>query len=431
MIAPWLLYATFVGALLGACGLLGERILRWRGEPARWLWLAAIVMTVLAPVLLNLIPPDPFPSVATASMSGRHGLIERSIALDRPVLILWLLASTLLALRVLGAAIALRRRRRAWVPAQLAGHAVLLTDELGPAVIGWRRFTTVIPRWALTFDERARALMLEHEAEHARSGDPYLRSVALVALILMPWNPAIWWAMRRLRLAVEIDCDRRLISRGVDPHRYASLLLAVGERMSAVPFVWATALGGSPSSLEQRIRAMTSSSLPRHPRIAIAGANAAVLLLAAIGCSVPVPDPIVPPAAPETVAAAHPTAHVPFLMSDCKIGSACAAGPDEYVVFRKTLRDAACEAESGCPEKAVSVITGDSIRTAGDTIYVYRRNKSASGELETRVAPLHDEVRLTSEPAAPAAATEYCTAEQAVQAKRDRDAGNRYWRRCP
>ena len=33
MIASWLLYATFVGGLLGLVALLGERIVRWRAVP--------------------------------------------------------------------------------------------------------------------------------------------------------------------------------------------------------------------------------------------------------------------------------------------------------------------------------------------------------------------------------------------------------------
>ena len=194
---------------------------------------------------------------------------------------------------MIGTAFALRRCRKAWLPAQLGGTQVLLAEELGPAVIGWRRFTTVIPRWALMFDEQSRALMLEHEAEHARSGDPYLHSVALLALIAMPWNPAIWWAMRRMRLAVEIDCDGRLLRRGVDPHFYASLLLAVGERMSATPFAWATAFGGSRSTREKRIVARTTPLRPKHLRLAIAGMGAVALAVIAIACAFPVPDPVV------------------------------------------------------------------------------------------------------------------------------------------
>ncbi|HEV8125602.1 MAG TPA: M56 family metallopeptidase [Gemmatimonadales bacterium] len=299
MLAPWLLYASALGALLGIMALLMERIARWRAKPARWIWLAAIVAIVMIPTGLSFRPGSPgitrTPHASGAVRFDQSPELPRAI--DAPLLILWLLASTLLASRIVGTAISLRRRRNRWLPATLGGHSILVADQLGPAVIGWRRLTTVIPRWALSLDEGSRALILQHEAEHARSGDPYLRSAALVALVLMPWNPAIWWAMRRLRLAVEIDCDQRVLGRGVDAHHYATLLLAVGERMSRIPFAWATALGGSRSFLERRILAMTATLQPRHRRGAIISVSAGIGLIVALACEAPVPDPIAPPTA--------------------------------------------------------------------------------------------------------------------------------------
>jgi hypothetical protein len=117
----------------------------------------------------------------------------------------------------------------------------------------------------------------------------------LFALVVMPWNPALWWATLRLRLAVEMDCDRRLLRRGVDPRRYATLLLAVGEHKSTTPFAWATALGDSTSSLEKRVIAMLSPVHPRHPRLAVAALTAAAIAIALIACASPVPDSIMPP----------------------------------------------------------------------------------------------------------------------------------------
>ena len=307
-------------------------------------------------------------------------------SLDLPLLLCWLCGSLLLLARIVGSALVLRRRRAAWVPLNVGSERVLVSDQLGPAVIGWPSTTTVIPRWAFTLDERSRALMLQHESEHARAGDPHLRMPALLSLVAMPWNPALWWALHRLRLAIEIDCDRRLLARGVDPRQYASLLLAVGERISATPFAWATALAGSRSSLETRILAMTSSLRPRHYRLAIGGAAVLAAGLIAIACASPVPESVVPPAAPAgTVAKAAIVTHDSVMpvgvkdqeghyayrgKDDCAVGSSCPSGPDRLVVFRKALRDG-CEPDAECSKEAPS-ITGDSIRRVGDTMYVYR-----------------------------------------------------------
>ena len=361
MIVPWMLYAMLSGALICLVGVLGEPIVRLRGQSARAGWVAFIVGIVVAPVLLNLLPQ--LPTSAAEQSLVRHATsplapltpIALPTSSNTLVLMLWGLGSFLLTARIVGTALMLRRRRAQWVRTELDGTSVLLADELGPALIGMRRFTTVIPRWALTLDQSSRALILEHEAEHARSGDPYLRSVALVALILMPWNPALWWAMRRLRLAVEMDCDQRLLRRGVDPHKYASVLLAVGARVSATPFAWATALGDSPSSLEKRVVAMISPFRPRHPRLVIAALNVGIFAIALIACAAPVPDSLLPPSVvrplAETEAPTHTKATTGYevvadtLMFTCqgsregRADTGCANGPHVFVNYRRRGSD--------------------------------------------------------------------------------------------
>jgi hypothetical protein len=171
----------------------------------------------------------------------------------------------------------------------------------------------------------------------------------------MPWNPAIWWSMRRLRLAVEVDCDRRLIVAGVDPHEYASLLLAVGERISATPFAWATALAGSRSSLETRILAMTSSLRPRHTKLAIVGVCTIAAALIAIACASPVPDPVVPPPA-GTVVPVKFDKVTRDSMVDLMVRNPGTAG---HAMFTKAMFD--------------SITRDSAMRAAADTNHHYRR----------------------------------------------------------
>ncbi len=56
-----------------------------------------------------------------------------------------------------------------------------------------------------------RAIALAHEREHIMARDRLLSLFALVLLIVMPWNPALHWQVRRLRLAIEVDCDARVV----------------------------------------------------------------------------------------------------------------------------------------------------------------------------------------------------------------------------
>jgi hypothetical protein len=121
-----------------------------------------------------------------------------------------------------------------------------------------------------------------------------------IAVVAAPWNPALWWQLRRLRLAIEVDCDRRVLNHGVSLDRYGALLLEVGRRISIRPLV-AVGLFETRSFLERRVRAMTASASRRALRsIAALGAVAIV-----IGLAVAAPVPVKPQ---RTVAAGQGTA---------------------------------------------------------------------------------------------------------------------------
>jgi hypothetical protein len=99
--------------------------------------------------------------------------------------------------------------------------------------------------------------MLAHEREHVRARDAQCLSVAMLAAVLLPWNAALWFIVRRLRLAMELDCDERVLRAHGDRGEYGALLLTVcARRRREMPF--ALALAERPSMLERRIRAMTA-----------------------------------------------------------------------------------------------------------------------------------------------------------------------------
>jgi hypothetical protein len=145
----------------------------------------------------------------------------------------------------------------------------------------------VIPQWALDLEPQAIDLMLHHEHEHLRARDPLLIHLASLVVLAMPWNPAVWWMVSRLRLAVEMDCDARVLARGGDTPEYAELLLRVGQRRARLP-LGAAALGEPVSFLGRRIRRMVTDL----PRWRWAGATAAGCIAAAAviaACEAPRP----------------------------------------------------------------------------------------------------------------------------------------------
>ena len=270
----WMGYAVLVGVVVAGTALLLER-----GVPTRrrWLWAAAQLLAVLLPV----VPPalrrlggggasldvvfGPVAPVMRGALTGPLGAAARSSAvladLQGPLLWTWLGASAALLVVVLGGMMRIRRLRRAWTPARVDGTAVLISEDLGPAVVGVRGPAIVLPRWVLELPASERALILAHEEAHRRSGDPALLAWALAVPVLVPWNPAAWFAFAKLRDAVETDCDARVLADGGrKPLHYARLLFDVSTRgVAAVPL--GAGFGERASSLERRIRTMLERRL--------------------------------------------------------------------------------------------------------------------------------------------------------------------------
>jgi hypothetical protein len=105
--------------------------------------------------------------------------------------------------------------------------------------------------------------VIAHERSHLGAYDTQLLTIAVCLLACMPWNLMLWWQLRRLRLAIEIDCDARVLSLGYPVARYSETLIAVGERQSAS---YAMTRYGSKSFLEQRIHNMLRKKT-RHARV--------------------------------------------------------------------------------------------------------------------------------------------------------------------
>jgi beta-lactamase regulating signal transducer with metallopeptidase domain len=318
MIAAWIAYGLVVSGILCVAGVFTERAARWIGVPTRWAWAAAIGLGWALPFLarspanpvaspIDLVAPPAAPSgQAGANLVGQilaipgelmgslaetWGVLTAAGALfDLPLFVFWLGAASVLLSAL---AITYRRlgiRASSWPERDIEGHPVRISEDLGPAVLGVGRGQVVLPRWAVECPENHRRLIVLHEAEHLRAGDERLLFAAVIAVALMPWNLFAWWQLRRLRLAVELDCDRRVLGTGVQIREYASLLLEAGSRRGASPMTAAVFVHFH-SQLGRRIREMTEKRKgPRYVPSALALMGALVLLVAA--CQTPVPtDP--------------------------------------------------------------------------------------------------------------------------------------------
>jgi TonB-dependent SusC/RagA subfamily outer membrane receptor len=129
----------------------------------------------------------------------------------------------------------------------------------------------------LELEHDVQRLISLHEEEHLRAGDLPLMFGGLLLVLIVPWNVALRWQLRRLRLAVEADCDDRVLRRGVDVLAYSSLLLEVGGR-SARHHLPALAFIKKTSTLARRIHLMTWK-----PRMRLGRAVGAATLAVAFG----------------------------------------------------------------------------------------------------------------------------------------------------
>ena len=319
MIALWIAYTVMISVLLSGAALGLEKALRLYGRSVRWVWAAVIAGALAAPLAILVLPMLPerlksvtvvpeFPGVGpilldplVMAFTPPASLLEQ---LDAPLVGLWAAMTLVLLLLVTGGALRLARERRSWTSRPLEGDRVLISENFGPAVVGLRRPEIVLPEWTLGMAPEDLHLVMLHEREHQQAGDTQLLTAGLLSVLLMPWNVALWWQLRRLRGAVELDCDARVLRSGVSGPEYGALLLRMGERIGGMGLAVA-ALTEPKSLLEGRIRMITEKKPKgRFARAAVAlGLTATVL---AVACETPTPSAV----QQELDAAAEPAAIV-------------------------------------------------------------------------------------------------------------------------
>jgi beta-lactamase regulating signal transducer with metallopeptidase domain len=291
----WLLYATEIGICVAAAAWSADALGRIARYPVRFVWLSAAILSLAIPVGAPLLAPvsteyvqpldlAAFSFVQTSVLSVQQHVPTLS---STSVASLWALATILVALCFVFAFFRLRRVSRRWPATDFHGYRVRLAPGTGPMVLGVIRPEIILPRWVLNRSVDEQRLIVAHEVEHLAAGDQVLLGVACTVAALMPWNPACWFIVSRIRLAIEIDCDARVLKRGVSPRSYGSLLIDVAE-CSSPYLLGTTGLAGRASHLRLRILAMQSrsSTLPVM-RVASAALIGIVSVLAACEARVP------------------------------------------------------------------------------------------------------------------------------------------------
>lgn len=329
MMLPIMVYMGLVAALLCATALVTERIVAELGRARRGVWLAALVVSIALPAASLLVSrgapatvaepasdaapavtPDPTETAAggSADAAQRFTLPDwrlwpgfgdwyragpsSSRRLDAALAVAWVTGSAGVLLAYGLAWLGLRREAGRWPSVRLEGGDVSVSDRLGPAMFGLVRPRILVPSWLLDAPPGVRTLVLRHEHEHVAAKDQWLLAAALMLAALAPWNPALWWQLRRLRLAIEIDCDARVVRGGADALTYSEVLLAVRERRTATTPLAAVALTEPVSQLERRIRlVLRAAPRIRRPLITLSALLATASIVAACAIEPPAVEP--------------------------------------------------------------------------------------------------------------------------------------------
>lgn len=319
MITTLMLYALAIGVLVALGAVVLDRAARSAKLPQRFTWLGALALlaalTVAAPWRVapvasatvsetpaavaigetTTLPALPWHertlSAAQTMFAGGIGELGARVpaSIDRVIGAAWGLSALLMLALLAYLLHRLDVQRRRWPRAQLLGTPVRVGDREGPAVYGLFTPDIVIPRALLARSASDQALVLAHEDEHRRAHDPLLLAAAAALVALMPWHPIAWWCLSRLRLATELDCDARVLRRGVSTRHYGEVLLTLAASLSAVPRA-AHALGlfDSRRHLERRLLAMTTPFARRSP-VTVGGFALAGAVLFAAACNTDVP----------------------------------------------------------------------------------------------------------------------------------------------
>lgn len=299
----WMLWAVTVAALLGASAHLAEWALRDRRREGRWVWLAALLTSAALPLWRWLGPASPPDASPTGGAAGwtvvdASWLVDMGSAaaarapwstelLDALLIGGWMVSALVATVALLGGLHSLSRRARAWERVRVQEDDVLVSDDFGPALVGIGKPRIVLPGWALRLPAEELRMAYLHEAEHRDAGDARVLFLGALVVSLMPWNLPLWWHLRRLRLAVEVDCDARVLGRGASARAYGRMLLELGaaESRNALPVL---ALAKPESLLERRMKMIVRNVRTRGPLRAVAASALSAVLLV-VACDAPPP----------------------------------------------------------------------------------------------------------------------------------------------
>src|SRR6201991_250719 len=268
-------YVLVVGVLLSLSALIAEHAARQRRRAKRWIWLITMVASLLLPLIVANVTVQ-VPNLISQGSEHKPIVLREATSVHLPMAMLelgiegatmtpsrletvfhwtWFATSLVVLAGLVLSGGLLYWRKRSWTQGTLCDRPVLIAPDAGPAVVGLLRPRIVIPTWLLQESTERQRFVLAHEQAHLDAAAPHVLTVALCLLVAMPWNLPLWWQFHRLRRAIVVDCDARVLRSGSPVTGYCETLIQVGQNQSrSIGAV--VAMSESGSFLEQRIKLM-------------------------------------------------------------------------------------------------------------------------------------------------------------------------------
>ncbi|MFC5438112.1 M56 family metallopeptidase [Rhodanobacter umsongensis] len=281
----WMLLLAFTAAVLAAAALRRASRHLFGAERAFGLWLLP-PLAMLASQLPHLAGGDraPLPALVyliASAIGSMPAVVSESASIGWRSCAAWVwLAGVAISL---GRAVLAQARYRCLLRGSIAMADVpsrwpvlrAAYADVGPALVGAWRARIVLPAdFERRYDASERALILAHEAMHARRRDGWWCLLAQIAVALFWFHPLAWWALGALRRDQELACDAAVLrEHGTQRRSYASAML----KTQSAPFSLPVGCLWSPRHpLTERI-AMLKSPLPGRLRRRIGGIAVATL----------------------------------------------------------------------------------------------------------------------------------------------------------
>ena len=389
----WMLYTVIVAVCAVIAASAAEWLLRARRRPIRFVWMSAAALSfglsATAPLRTRMAPRGAGEQIDPASLAlvqtSLHSVEQRVPPSAVPyVLALWALATLVVGLSFVAVYARVRRARRGWPVVELHDQRVRIAPTIGPLVLGIVRPEIIVPRWVLDRSREEQRVILAHEMAHVQARDPVLLTVVCALVALVPWNPGLWLILSRLRLAIEVDCDTRVLRGGVSARSYSSLLVDVAERATPLRLA-VTALADDSSHLHQRILAMHPRR-PSHPLLR--GVSVAFLGLAALLAACEAKMPTAADVDRMDARSAEGAARSMGLVSDSSVSWFVNGVPTSAVAAKQIIADSIATVEVSKVEgrSRIGIVTKSASRVGFAPTDTFRALRRRVGRLDDTLA---------------------------------------------